>query len=156
MFCGWGHPFSCRCVVCRQLSPAGTSFRRKRAPRKRKKANNSTGVLELKKPIVGVNGQPIKPFCMSDFSAEFPTLWDFLTCSMYDGGEVRLTASLTFFVQDGTLKSCINDRDIGRSAFFTGETWEELLDVMERNLKDDTCDWRVKSGPRASGQTPPY
>jgi len=108
----------------------------------------------MKKPD-SLHGAKInKPLVMSAWSESFPMLWDYLTTSVYDGGESRLTSSLTIFVQDGVLKACVNDRDLDRSAFFTGETMEDLLISVDDSLREDDCDWRVKRGTSPQNKPP--
>ena len=156
LFCGWGHFPDCRCRVCHVLSRTG-GWRPKRKSRGRKKPKKGDlGSMAIKKPTGNGSGKTDLPFKRSEFADTYPTLWEWLTLDTYADGTTRLTASLTIFNQWGVLKCCVNDRDLDRSAFFTGETVESLLASVDKGLEEDSCDWRKKPGTAKSSGQPPY
>lgn len=80
--------------------------------------------------------------------SSFPALAEYMTLTEYDDGAKRLTSTLLFFVEDGLLKACINDRDLRRTAFFSGSTFREVLQALEDALCSDTVEWRLPKGKR--------
>jgi len=81
--------------------------------------------------------------------AGLQVIWDFLTCWKCDGGETRLTGSLTIFTEDGALKVCFNDRDSGSLAFRTIETLTGAFKACDELLKANRLDWRQAKEGRA-------
>lgn len=77
-----------------------------------------------------------------------PCLWEYLTLDRWEGGGKRQTASLSFFVDDGNLKLCINDRALQRSAFLAVDTLESGLLALEAKLVEDGLDWRGWKGKK--------
>lgn len=69
-------------------------------------------------------------------------LWEFLTCWKCEGGETRLTGSLTLFCEDGSLKACFNDRDTGCLAFRTLGDLSGALKACSDLLTGNRLDWR--------------
>lgn len=85
-------------------------------------------------------GIPVYP----DMEAKWPNLTSFLFDTKYDDGSTRITGTLLLFVQDHTLKVCLNDRDAHRSTFLAVDGPLEALDALELGLLEDTLDWRQK------------
>ncbi len=79
----------------------------------------------------------------SAFFKELPALWEFLAVSKWDDGEERTTGTALFFVEDGVVKLCLNDRDSDRVAFVTGSSAEEVLEAASAGLEGDALDWRA-------------
>lgn len=69
-------------------------------------------------------------------------LGEFLGDSRYEDGTPRRPGTLNVFYEDGKWKGCLNDRDQGLVAFLTGGSLGELLDDVERHLKEGGLDWR--------------
>lgn len=80
--------------------------------------------------------------------AKYPTLWEWLSCAVYDGGEPRTLPTLNVFFDAGMLKGFANDRDQGLSACLTSDTLEGLLAALEDGLKADCLEWRVSGAPK--------
>jgi len=100
----------------------------------------------LKKPLPGqYNGPTEFPFSDIKFLESYPTLHEYLTCTQWDARTIRTTSTLLFFVENGVMKVCLNDRDNNRSAFFTAPTMEELMSEMEVKLASEKVDWRTRS-----------
>lgn len=74
--------------------------------------------------------------------AQVSSLWEFLTAWKCDGGETRLTGSITIFCEDGSLKVCFNDRDSSSLAFRTLPDLSSAFKVCSELLKDGRLDWR--------------
>jgi len=156
LFCGWSHRSDCRCSVC-GIMDVGHIIRRKRKYRgKRKRHSQKEGFEAMKKPVVGMNGKPIVPVSVSDFSLSFPSTWEYLTAEQYECGTPRVTATLLFFLDQGTLKCCVSDRENQRVCFITAGTMEELWNAVESALAQDTADWRMKGSRQSPGQQTPF
>lgn len=73
----------------------------------------------------------------------FPGLFAFIVTDRWeDDGKPRQTASLLFFVEDGTWKGYLNDRAQNRGAFVSGADPLDVLEKMEGALQKGTLDWR--------------
>jgi hypothetical protein len=51
-----------------------------------------------------------------------------------------------FFVQDGMVKACLNDRDEQHTAWSAALSVGELLEVLEKGLQADSLEWRRNKG----------
>jgi hypothetical protein len=105
----------------------------------RKKRSN----WDMKKPMKRrETPTPGKPFKDSKLEKEYPCLYGMLVEATWDGGEERKTSTLLFFVEDGQMKACLNDRALEQSAFFCGNSMEALLTIIEEKLLDESADFR--------------
>lgn len=80
-------------------------------------------------------------FC-SDLHSLWPSVHDWLTMVTDDRGVKRQTSSLSVFMDDGTFKAVLNDKDAGRSLFVSGRTLWAALDALEAHLVAGTGEWR--------------
>lgn len=78
------------------------------------------------------------------FEGSHPHVFAFMAQTRWEDNTIRETGTLTVFVQDGTWKMAINDRDANRSAFIAAANWTQLLATLEEKLEDGTLDWRAK------------
>jgi len=156
LFCGWSHPSTCTCSVCLHLMRIVVYGRRKRGRKKKKNTQPLLGEKPMKKPSLDLKGQQIVPLQRSDFCDSHPNLWEYLTSDAYDCGTPRKTATLLIFLDYGTLKACLSDRETSRTAFVTAGNIESLLANIEKGLSEDNLDWRVKQEKFNSAQRPPY
>jgi len=76
----------------------------------------------------------------------FPALFEHLTETRWDDGSRRETSSISVFVQDGTWKACLNDKDSGRTAFVSARSPDELLDVLEKAVATGSVEWKPYTG----------
>lgn len=74
-----------------------------------------------------------------------PTLFEFLTQRDWPDGSLREPGTLLVFTEDGHFKACLNDRDSGHSAFASGRTPTDLLEVLEKGLTENGLEWRLKA-----------
>lgn len=81
------------------------------------------------------------------FLQAFPTIYDYLTCCEYSGGEARVPSTLLCFCEDALWKCCLNDRDNARSAWSAGRSVLECLKGLEVSLEAATIEWRRSAGP---------
>jgi hypothetical protein len=157
MFCGHRHAPGCACRLCRTVRrgyviPAG------KMPQS---VINSTVMkgddMVLKRPQTKPNGEKLEPLLEdSDFSAMLPNLCEHLILTEYADGTPRQTSTLLIFIDHGVLKLCLSDREIGRTCFVTGKTFEEALKNLDKGLGDDTVDWRTKRQMTSNSQKPPF
>jgi hypothetical protein len=111
----------------------------------------------MKKPDLKVNGAKKEPLLNdSDFTAMLPNLCEYLITTQYEDGTTRQTSTLLIFVDEGVLKLCLNDREVGRTCFVTAETFEAALKALDSGLKDDTVDWRTKRQMMNGNQRVPF
>lgn len=79
------------------------------------------------------------------FKASHPALTEFLTVTKHGDGTPRQTATLLMFVESGTFKVCLGDRDSGLSLWAAGETLQEALEALEACLQSPNPQWRQGS-----------
>jgi len=84
-----------------------------------------------------------KSLTESAFAKNCPAIWEYLTLDSGKDGVARATASLTFFVEERTLKCCVSDKEGGEVAFWSADSWEELLTAVESDLAAGQGDWRA-------------
>lgn len=84
-----------------------------------------------------------KSLAESAFAKACPAIWEYLTVDSGKDGSSRATASLTFFVEERTLKCCVSDKEAGEVAFWSSDSWEELLAAIESDLAAGQGDWRA-------------
>lgn len=96
------------------------------------------------KPVRPVGAAPVDPAAIKDaFGKMFPTLIDWLTDTAWEGGEVRKTATLFIFWEDGRFKVWLNDRDADRTCCYTAPGVVEALAALEAHLLEASIDWRI-------------
>lgn len=80
------------------------------------------------------------------FAAAYPSLWEMISSSSWPDGSRRVPSTLLMFVDDGTVKACLNDRDQGLTAWASGCGFHACLDALERGLTEDRLEWRAPVG----------
>lgn len=75
--------------------------------------------------------------------AKWGALYEFLFSESWPDGAARRTGTLLIFPDEGRLKACLSDRDQGLVGFATGSSILELLEAVERALREDSVDWRA-------------
>jgi len=96
----------------------------------------------MRRPQATARPNPTVAFKDDDMEKKFPNLYAMLTDVTWEDGSQRRTSTLLFFVEDGTMKACLNDRACHRSAFFSGPSMPALLIVIEEKLLDDIVEWK--------------
>jgi hypothetical protein len=69
-------------------------------------------------------------------------MWEVESHVLGDGKTPRRPLCLSFFWQDGSLKACLRDRDMGRVAFLSADGLAALLHKLDQALESSTLDWR--------------
>lgn len=75
------------------------------------------------------------------FSAEYPSLWEFIARQAYQGGP-RQTGKVVIFTDAGKASLCLIDRFSGQVAFFTADSLDEAVRGAEKGLAEGSLDWR--------------
>lgn len=88
-----------------------------------------------------------------EMDSRYPCLREYLGVTQWADGTARKTSTLFVFADGTCLKGMVKDRDRNKVAFFTAETWEELLDRIERALLSGSADWRVDRQATGRGRT---
>lgn len=103
--------------------------------------------MPVKKPVESsANGGGQGSVTEGMLPKKFPNLLAMLQDSKYDDGSARETSTLLVLAEGGMVKLCLNDRDLGRTAWTTATTLEDALASLESRLAKDQCEWR-KSEP---------
>lgn len=85
----------------------------------------------------------------SPFTRDYPCLWEWMTLTRWENGEVRIPTSISLFLDEGRVKAAVNDKDMGRVAFVSGWTVEDVLRAVEEGLLQQSLDWRRTEGKSA-------
>lgn len=80
----------------------------------------------------------------ADFAKDYPALHEYLTEVLTSAGELRQTASLSIFTQDGCFKAYLNDKETGMSLAAAGDSFTGLLEALEAMLQSPATPWRVQ------------
>lgn len=80
--------------------------------------------------------------CASEFAKRWPGLHEFLTAMSYPDGGARVPGTVTFFVDGGLYKACLNDRDAGLTAWVSGPCPVSCWEAIEAGLQQDGLEWR--------------
>lgn len=78
----------------------------------------------------------------ASFGSAYPILCDFLTLTGV-GGKGREVGKLTIFCEDGKWKGNLQDVDQGEYAFLSADSFQGLLEGLEKGLARGSLDWRV-------------
>nr|CDL66643.1 unnamed protein product [uncultured bacterium] len=81
-------------------------------------------------------------FGEKSWERKHPALMEFLLDETYDDGSPRQTSTISLFVEDGTFKAALNDRDLRRSLYVAAATVLGTLDAIEAALGNGTATWR--------------
>lgn len=59
-------------------------------------------------------------------------------------GSDRKTGTMLLFLEAGTIKACLGDRETELNAFVSAKTFQGLLEACDKGLKTGALDWREK------------
>ncbi len=109
--------------------------------------------MALKRRVVTSDGsgQPLASYASCKLAERFPTLWEFLTLSLWPDGTERCTGTMTLMAEGGMVKAALNDRDVSASCFVSGKTFTSLLEAIEKGLDGESLEWRAKRDDRPKG-----
>lgn len=83
---------------------------------------------------------------------KYPSVIEFLTCTVWPDGTERVPGTINVFVAEGKLKVCINDKDADCVAFTTLASISGMLSELEAKLSKDDLDWRVNAYTKPGGK----
>lgn len=78
----------------------------------------------------------------AELSTEYPAIAEYMSSVAWPDGSEREVSTLTFLLEDGKLKGCINDRANQRGLWRSGDTFAEVLACLECAVSDDRSTWR--------------
>jgi hypothetical protein len=93
----------------------------------------------------GTSGECVFAPTAGDLSST-PALVEFLTCEEWEPGVRRQTGTALIFLDGGTLKACLSDRDQGLVSFVALSSLSGLAKALEARLCDEKGDWRASKG----------
>lgn len=79
----------------------------------------------------------------ADFLRKWPSIAEYLTCTVWEGGKARLPSTLTVSMAEGMVQIALNDKDLSRSVYTTAGTLEEALDLLDGTLHEGHVPWRA-------------
>lgn len=94
----------------------------------------------------GKPGSPGAVLVDPSFLEYHPALHEFFSLTQWDEKTKRKPGTMSLFVEDGRWKSFVNDKDANRFACISAGTFEELLETLERLLREDELEWRQNKG----------
>lgn len=71
-----------------------------------------------------------------------PDLHDHLSETAWDDGKPRKTSTLMLLTENGRWKAFLHDRDGKKGAWVTGESYEDLLETLNKALETGSLEWR--------------
>jgi len=83
-----------------------------------------------------------------EFARQYPALHEYMTADVYPSGESRQRSTVSIFVEDGTWKACLNEKEQGLVLFVAEDRFGTLVEALELLLQEDSVPWR-KSKPKA-------
>jgi hypothetical protein len=138
--------------VCERCKPAGWG----RKPKRRTDQGvvcvysvSALGECVMRKPDRQATvGSVLAGMPDNDFAAEYPTITDYLTCIRYEDGSARVVSALSLFLEEGSCKVALNDKDCKRSLYVAADTFKGALVLLEAALQTDAAPWRQWNGKR--------
>jgi len=76
------------------------------------------------------------------FLAKYPSLAHHIGDDFWDDNTPRTRSTLTLYLEEGSFKAALNDKEADASVFRTGETLDAVLAALEKALASGTADWR--------------
>jgi hypothetical protein len=105
--------------------------------------------MAIRKPTEsGKRGAPGGDCPDNDWLEQYPTVSEYLGATTYADGSKRDTSTLTVFLESGSLKVALNDRDLSRSIYVTSDTFSRAMEQMEKALNEKDADWRPWKGAK--------
>lgn len=80
------------------------------------------------------------------FFKKYPALSEFLDLEEWEPGQTRERGTMTLFFEQGAFKAAVNDRDSGLVAFVSKQSFQGLLEAIEKGLQTGSLDWRAQKG----------
>ncbi len=139
------------CALC-YSGARGRSFYKGHRGFRKSREGVSMGRYVNAKPAKAGPGQPVAVLADPAFERALPALWEYLTLRTYDDGSPRQAATLLVFVEDGTWKVCLSDREAQRSAWAAAETFQSALSALEASVASGAVQWRTARPQQGKGK----
>lgn len=75
-----------------------------------------------------------------------PTIVEYLTQDKWPDNKDRELATVSIKFQDGRVLAVLNDQDLRRSLYVSGDDVSKALRALEKALNDPVADWRAWGG----------
>ena len=76
----------------------------------------------------------------------YPTICEHLGDATWDDGKPRTPSTISLSCQEGRIVVALNDKEMHKSLYRSGESVEEALRAIEKALVDPGADWRAWYG----------
>lgn len=95
-----------------------------------------------------VNNERGSPGVFADqkWREKYPTVCQYLADDVWEDGKPREVSKIAVTSQDGLVLVMLNDGELRRSLYVTGDTVEKALAALERQLIAAGADWRAWGG----------
>lgn len=80
--------------------------------------------------------------------SEAPALTEYLTATVYPDGKPRQTSTLVIFTEASSWKATLIERDQEVQLWATGDSFYDLVQVLEAELVSSQPDWRKATAGR--------
>lgn len=80
------------------------------------------------------NGTAQEATC-TEMEGAYPAIYDFLTCTVGEGGKPRAVGSLTLFARTGSWHACLKDRATKKTWWGEGDTYPAALKALDAALQ---------------------
>lgn len=93
----------------------------------------------------GGDGESLRGSPGGEFGQRWPAVWEYISADQWEDGVLRQTSTLQIFVDRGSVKVAMKDREAGKICFCAGRDVQEALDALESALRGGTAEWREDS-----------
>lgn len=76
------------------------------------------------------------------FLRKYPEITAYLSDTSWEDGAAREPSALSVFIEGGMFKVAMNDKDLRRSLYISGVTFEAAMASLETALGKSQADWR--------------
>ena len=104
----------------------------------------------MKRPEPIPEGDPSSTsFPDATWAKSMPHVCEYLHDDRWEDGKPREVSTIVIKEEDGRVVVALNDKDLSRSLYRSGETVAEALKALEKALATQSADWRKWfSGPK--------
>ncbi len=85
----------------------------------------------------------LEEFLLEDreFGGSYPGIWDVIARQVWKGQAIK-AGRLIVYCERGKVFLCLCDKESSQVCFCAGDSVDEALLALERQLQDGTADWR--------------
>jgi len=100
-------------------------------------------IMAMKRPTDNPRERAGQPVVDEVLKGWLPELHAFLTETTWEDGKPRKTGTVMLLTEDGLWKAWIHDRDTKVSGWLSGESWEGLLESLNKAFGSGSITWRA-------------